>query len=343
MSVKIFSQFCNFCVPAAYSCRREGGDMVGFITLRGRLSGSIRLTIMGKSTRFVLKLREKPPRGGFTVYLIDGEDFASFRFSDDSDEFSGTALFSCVRAAVSANPFGDCIAEGSIGAVRHGLQAVKARIRAASFSKERNAMQRNRHDSTQCTADLQISGHSAENSKHLSAAVSGRTGGTEPGKSGQKRRDMRPSEKKAISPNSALPPNGLQSAKSPVTEGILGKAKELFAGSGISAANGNPAENSNPAVHRSDFDADIGALCESCARSDESAAENPFPQLFPNSYWKKRQNDRRLFGKARVRGVMYGIVAVPSASRRPPAGLCGNLRRVRSNSGSWFWLGIRRE
>lgn len=57
-------------------------------------------------------------------------------------------------------------------------------------------MQRNRHDSTQCTADLQISGHSAENSKHLSAAVSGRTGGTEPGKSGQKRRDMRPSEKK---------------------------------------------------------------------------------------------------------------------------------------------------
>lgn len=204
-------------------------------------------------------------------------------------------------------------------------------------------MQRNRHDSTQCTADLQISGHSAENSKHLSAAVSGRAGGTEPGKSGQKRRDMRPSEKKAIAPNSALPPNGLQSAKSPVTEGILGKAKELFTGSGISAANGNPAENSNPAVHRSDFDADIGALCESCARSDESAAENPFPQLFPNSYWKKRQNDRRLFGKARVRGVMYGIVAVPSASRRPPAGLCGNLRRVRSNSGSWFWLGIRRE
>lgn len=196
MSVKIFSHFCNFCVPTAYSCRREGGDMVGFITLRGSLSGSIRLTTVGKSTRFVLKLREKPPHGGFTVYLIDGEDFASFRFSDDSDEFSGTALFSCVRAAVIANPFGDFIAEGSIGAVRHDLQAVKARIRAAAFSKERNAMQRNRHDSTQCTADLQISGHSAENSKHLSAAVSGRAGGTETGKSWQKRRDMRPSEKK---------------------------------------------------------------------------------------------------------------------------------------------------
>ena len=146
--------------------------MVGFITLRGSLSGSIRLTTVGKSTRFVLKLREKPPRGGFTVYLIDGEDFASFRFSDDSDEFSGTALFSCVRAAVIANPFGDFIAEGSIGAVRHDLQAVKARIRAAAFSKERNAMQRNRHDSTQCTADLQISGYSAENSKHLSVAAS---------------------------------------------------------------------------------------------------------------------------------------------------------------------------
>lgn len=67
--------------------------MVGFITLRGSLSGSIRLTTVGKSTRFVLKLREKPPHGGFTVYLIDREDFASFRFSDDSDEFSGTALF----------------------------------------------------------------------------------------------------------------------------------------------------------------------------------------------------------------------------------------------------------
>ena len=45
--------------------------MVGFITLRGSLSGSIRLTTVGKSTRFVLKLREKPPHGGFTVYLID--------------------------------------------------------------------------------------------------------------------------------------------------------------------------------------------------------------------------------------------------------------------------------
>ena len=33
--------------------------MVGFITLRGSLSGSIRLTTVGKSTRFVLKLREK--------------------------------------------------------------------------------------------------------------------------------------------------------------------------------------------------------------------------------------------------------------------------------------------
>ena len=49
--------------------------MVGFITLRGSLSGSIRLTTVGKSTRFVLKLRENPPHGGFTVYLIDGEDF----------------------------------------------------------------------------------------------------------------------------------------------------------------------------------------------------------------------------------------------------------------------------
>ena len=260
--------------------------MVGFITLRGSLSGSIRLTTVGKSTRFVLKLREKPPHGGFTVYLIDREDFASFRFSDDSGEFSGTALFSCVRAAVIANSFGDFIAEGSIGAVRHDLQAVKARIRAAAFSKERNAMQRNRHDSTQCTADLQISENSAENSKHLSAAVSGRAGGTEPGKSGQKRRDMRPSEKKAIAPNSALPPNGLQSAKSPVTEGILGKAKELFAGSGISAANGKPAENSNPAVHRSDFDADIGALCESCARSTKARPKTRSRSFFPTRIGK---------------------------------------------------------
>ena len=160
----------------------------------------------------------------------------------------------------------------------HDFQ-LRRRIRAAAFSKERNAVQRNRHDSTQCTADLQISGHSAENSKHLSAAVSGRAGGTEPGKSGQKRRDMRPSEKKAIAPNSALPPNGLQSAKSPVTEGILDKAKELFAGSGISAANVDPAENSNPAVHRSDFDADIGALCESCARWTKRGRK-PVPAAF---------------------------------------------------------------
>ena len=153
--------------------------MVGFITLRGSLSGSIRLTTVGKSTRFVLKLREKPPRGGFTVYLIDGENFASFQFSDESDEFggtvpndtvsNGTAPFSCVRAAVIANHFGDFIAEGSIGAVRHDLQAVKSRIRAAACAKERNAVQRNRHGSIQCAADLQISENSAENSKHLSA------------------------------------------------------------------------------------------------------------------------------------------------------------------------------
>lgn len=204
-------------------------------------------------------------------------------------------------------------------------------------------MQRNRHDSIQCTADLQISGHSAENSKHLSAAVSGRAAAQKRGNRGKrgvtcaqvkKKRSLRtlPCRRTACSPQNL-----------PLRKESSAKRKNCLREAEFPQQTTIPAENSNPAVHRSDFDADIGALCENCARSDESAAENPFPQLFPNSYWKKRQNDRRLFGKARVRGVMYGIIAVPSASRRPPAGLCGNLRRVRSNSGSWFWLGIRRE
>lgn len=66
----------------------------------------------------------------------------------------------------------------------------------------------------------------------------------------------------------------------PLRKGILGKAKELFAGSGISAANGNPAENSNPAVHRSDFDADIGALCENCAPLGRKCGRKPVPAAF---------------------------------------------------------------
>lgn len=195
MSVKIFSHFLQL-LRAHSIFLQKGGRRYGRIH---HITRKFKRVDSADNSRqkhpLCTETPRKTPRGGFTVYLIDGEDFASFRFSDDSDEFSGTALFSCVRAAVIANPFGDFIAEGSIGAVRHDLQAVKARIRAAAFSKERNAMQRNRHDSIQCTADLQISGHSAENSKHLSAAVSGRAGGTEPGKSGQKRRDMRPSEK----------------------------------------------------------------------------------------------------------------------------------------------------
>lgn len=316
--------------------------MVGFITLRGSLSGSIRLTTVGKSTRFVLKLREKPPHGGFTVYLIDGEDFASFRFSDDSDEFSGTALFSCVRAAVIANPFGDFIAEGSIGAVRHDLQAVKARIRAAAFSKERNAMQRNRHDSTQCTADLQISENSAENSKHLSAAVSGRTGGTEPGKSGQKRRDMRPSEKKRslrtlLCRRTACSPQNL-----PLRKESSAKRKNCLREAEFPQQTAIP-----PRIRILPFTVPIlmriSVPFAKAAPARTKARPKTRSRSFSQLVLEKRQNDRRLFGKARVRGVMYGIVAVPSASRRPPAGLCGNLRRVRSNSGSWFWLGIRRE
>ena len=54
--------------------------MVGFITLRGSLSGSIRLTTVGKSTRFVLKLREKPPRGGLPFILLTEKILHHFGF-----------------------------------------------------------------------------------------------------------------------------------------------------------------------------------------------------------------------------------------------------------------------
>lgn len=298
--------------------------MVEFITLHGSLSGSIKLITAGKSTRFILRLRGKPPRGGFTVYLIHGESFSAFRFSADLAEFVGTVSggFPCeadaprICAAVIANTFGDFVAEGSIGATRPNLQAVKARIRAVDRAEPAKAF------------------NAAESKKALSAAVGERAMRAEPGKSGQTGRDMRPHGSAADAP----PAVSAREAKSPVTEGILGKARELFTGNESPTA----AERSS-AAPRAAFDANAGSLCENCARSDESAIENPFPQLFPNSYWKKRQNDRRLFGKARVRGVMYGIVAVPSSSRRPPAGLCGNLRRVRASNGNMFWLGIRRE
>lgn len=74
---------------------------------------------------------------------------------------------------------------------------------------------------------------------------------------------------------------------------------------------------------------------------EAEAVENPFPHFFPNSYWRRKAGDeKRITGTANVRGVKYSVTAVRSNSRYPPQGIGYSVRRLRSNDGRLYWVGM---
>lgn len=112
--------------------------------------------------------------------------------------------------------------------------------------------------------------------------------------------------------------------KSPVTEEILQKASYLF-GTNIDA--------------NERFEVDPSSI----AVSDEEAVQNPFPRMFPNSYWKRKiGNETRLFGNTVVRGIKYNLTAIKSHSKYPPRELGRNVRKMLSMDGKRYWVGIQR-
>lgn len=68
----------------------------------------------------------------------------------------------------------------------------------------------------------------------------------------------------------------------------------------------------------------FGALTEGAEREtygdpetpDEEPIPNPFPRTFPNSVWTRRPGERRLKGRALVRGVPRELTALPAARDR---------------------------
>lgn len=79
--------------------------------------------------------------------------------------------------------------------------------------------------------------------------------------------------------------------------------------------------------------------CENCASADDEAVKNPFPQSFPNSFWRRKKSERgRLTGSAMLRGIKYDIIAIESRGKYPPRGMNGNLRRMRAENGRRYWV-----
>ncbi len=112
--------------------------------------------------------------------------------------------------------------------------------------------------------------------------------------------------------------------QSPVTAQILQKASYLF-GESVDV-------NERFEVNQRDI-----------AVSDEEAVQNPFPRMFPNSYWRRKiGNDTSLFGNTVVRGIKYSLTAIKSHSKYPPRELGRNVRRVLSTDGKRYWIGIQR-
>lgn len=73
-----------------------------------------------------------------------------------------------------------------------------------------------------------------------------------------------------------------------------------------------------------------------------TAVQNPFPKLFPNSYWKKEQNNPTLYGVAQNRNGRFDVTAVPGRySRRPPARLAGFNRFIRGADGTGYWVRVK--
>lgn len=300
--------------------------MVRLITLHGEMSGSARVNMTDRGTQLSLSLRGKRRDGMLTAYLVGAERVISMPISGSG---IGSAAALDVRGVLLADSRGDFVAWGTCcGMTQEGLNRAKAQIRMMQPEARRDVKSRPLEDAPMRNvgrnAGSGVNGGNAGSGGAHSGGVSGSNAGS--GNSGGSSRRA----------ESAL---AAERRLSPVTEGILGKAKELF---------GNMPENSkgDAEVKRKSLEELKEAIppCENCASNEEEAVINPFPTLFPNSYWKRRiGNDGRIIGVANVRGIHYNITALRSSSKRPPRGLRGNLRRIRARDGKMYWIGIVRK
>ena len=94
--------------------------------------------------------------------------------------------------------------------------------------------------------------------------------------------------------------------RSEVTGSILERAERLFSvldALNASAASGFPSkEKESPEpVPAEEMKGEPGLI----------PVPNPFPRTFPNSVWKRRDGDHRLFGEQKVSGSLRRFIAVP--------------------------------
>lgn len=115
---------------------------------------------------------------------------------------------------------------------------------------------------------------------------------------------------------------------------ILDMANYLFRG-------GEPKRNKDTAQEVRQQNTEGKVSARDTMPEEPEAIENPFPQFFPNSYWQRKAGDeKRITGTANIRGVKYSVIAVRSNSKYPPHGIGHSVRKLRSNDGRLYWVGM---
>lgn len=129
-------------------------------------------------------------------------------------------------------------------------------------------------------------------------------------------------------------PIGSDIPRSSATADILDMANYLFRG-------GEPKRDGDAARECGAQNPEGRAPAPVAMPEESVAVENPFPQFFPNSYWQRKAGDeKRIMGTANIRGVKYSVIAVRSGSKYPPHGIGSSVRKLRSNDGRLYWIGM---
>ena len=115
---------------------------------------------------------------------------------------------------------------------------------------------------------------------------------------------------------------------------ILDMANYLFRG-------GEPKRNMDTVREVRPQNTEVKESARDTMLEEPEAIQNPFPQFFPNSYWQRGAGDeKRITGTANIRGVKYSVTAVRSNSKYPPHGIGHSVRKLRSNDGRLYWVGM---
>lgn len=316
--------------------------MIRYITLHGEVTGSARLNMMGLSMEIRLSLRGKRIDEDLIAFVTDGKNIKRVLIKNGASSIENTKKLD-FRGIIIANEMGEFIAEGACGINQNRMTELKASIRMMGIDKKNPVRARSGIETLNSAASSPVPRSTSP------SPMPSRNGSADADRSMGKGKNMRNeridnnrqrknSDAKAenmhdtADKRSGATPiekaeNSSPGKRSSVIAGILDKADYLFHGAKGNDNQGNEIDESN------------------LASSDEEAVQNPFPHMFPNSYWKRKIGDKtRMSGIANVRGVKYQLVAVRSASRHPPMGmgLGRNIRRLKSKEGKWYWVGINR-